>query len=60
MPALAHLYEIQPEAAGLYESHVDMLFDFYEGLALPGGPRAPSDFTIHASLGSGLSSKGLH
>lgn len=31
VPALAHLYEIQPEAQNLFSMHIEWLFDMYEG-----------------------------
>mmetsp|Transcript_20888 Transcript_20888/g.48276 ORF Transcript_20888/g.48276 Transcript_20888/m.48276 type:complete len:713 (+) Transcript_20888:95-2233(+) len=31
VPALAHLYEIQPEAQRMFEPHIEWLFDIYEG-----------------------------
>ena len=30
-PALAHLYEIQPEAQDLFSQHMEWMFDIYEG-----------------------------
>ncbi|EKX33899.1 hypothetical protein GUITHDRAFT_147618 [Guillardia theta CCMP2712] len=31
LPALAHMFEIQPDAQGMWEEHLEWLFDMYEG-----------------------------
>jgi hypothetical protein len=38
-PALAHLYEAQPEAAALFAPHVDWILDMFDGRSAP--PRPP-------------------
>ncbi len=31
VPALVHMYEIQPEASRMFDTHVEWLLDMYEG-----------------------------